>query len=343
MNTNASKIIGKAFLLAAPLLALLTLYIYSDPFKVVHHYYFNNYYNWQPNEINRDYISFENLLYRLWRHQKPSDYIMGNSRSLAFHTDAWKEKSPSVTQPFHYDAASETLRGVYQKVKFIDEHHLPLHNLLLVCDQSLLSKTRNDEDAVHIKHPGISSQNLFSFHTVFIKTFFSSFFCFKWIHYHLNGHVINNYMKDVFAIVPGYITTEAYTNNYYYSVYEKKLKEDSVDYYSVFKKEEFYARPLSEQTSPAVIGTSQTELLEAIHEITQRNRTTMKILISPLYDQKKIAPADLQQLKKIFGDENVYDFSGQNFITNQVGNYYESSHYKPYIANLLMDSIYKHD
>ncbi|MFN8278600.1 MAG: hypothetical protein U0T84_14060 [Chitinophagales bacterium] len=341
MKTSYSGFFLKATALSLPALLLTLLYLISDPYKVLRHYHFDNYYNWQPNEINRDYISFENLSERIHKGDVPTDFIMGNSRSLAFHTDAWQKICPDVERPFHYDAASETLLGVYQKVNYLHQHRIPIRHVLLVADYTLLSKDKNQDDAVHIKHPAISGSSLYTFHGTFLKTFFSSFFCFKWIHYQLNGHRILSYMRDVFAIEPGYITTEAYTNNYYYTVYEKKLKEDSLHYYQEYKKAEFTERPQQQQVLSPALGAAHHYLLSEINRMVKADNGRFDLVISPLYDQKIMAPDDKAMLQQVFGENRVHDFSGINAITANKGNYYESSHYKPYVADSLMQVVYQ--
>jgi len=41
------------------------------------------------------------------------------------------------------------------------------------------------------------------------------------------------------------------------------------------------------------------------------------------------------------GKKNVYDFSGKNKLTTPIGNYYETSHYRPHVANKIMELIYR--
>ena len=61
-----------------------------------------------------------------------------------------------------------------------------------------------------------------------------------------------------------------------------------------------------------------------------------------MYDQKKLNIEDLSILNALFGKENVFDFSGINQITNNLYNYYETSHYRPHVAKKIIDEIYLH-
>lgn len=70
------------------------------------------------------------------------------------------------------------------------------------------------------------------------------------------------------------------------------------------------------------------------------HHTVYKVVINPLYDQNKINSRDLATLKDIFGSDNVYDFSGVNWITSDYHNYYEESHYRPHVAKWILGKIY---
>jgi hypothetical protein len=82
-------------------------------------------------------------------------------------------------------------------------------------------------------------------------------------------------------------------------------------------------------------------MLLEIADIFKKNKTNYKLVINPLYDQVKLNQQDLDILIKLFGKENVHDFSGINFITNDYHNYYENPHYRPHIADYIMGEIYK--
>ncbi|MCX6296671.1 MAG: hypothetical protein NTX97_11510, partial [Bacteroidetes bacterium] len=74
--------------------------------------------------------------------------------------------------------------------------------------------------------------------------------------------------------------------------------------------------------------------------ILKSHNTQYKIVISPLYNQEKLDPGDLNYLVNLFGGENVFDFSGINFITNDFHNYYETSHYRPFVCDYILNIIY---
>jgi len=338
MANKVKSFFLKASLLCLPLLGILLVYIITDPFKVLRTYHFDNYYNWQYWELNRELAGVSNLEERLHKNEIPDSYIFGNSRSLVFRCPAWADVLHDGAKPYHFDAATESLFGVYRKVKFLDHNDIKIRNALLVCDVSLLSKTVNDHDVTHMKHPDISGESEYAYQTNFIKGYFTSFFFLKQMDYLLFKKV-RSYMKDIFAIEHGYIRTEPFLNDYIYQKYDSMLAVDSSGYY-VFKADVFYERPSQQEMSEPVIGSKQITMLKDIKAVFDKDKTRFKMVISPLYDQKKINEADVKVLKGIFGENAVYDYSGQNDITYSRSHYYESSHFKPYIANRILTEIY---
>ena len=128
-------------------------------------------------------------------------------------------------------------------------------------------------------------------------------------------------------------------NDSYYGL-TKEIKEDSLGYYNKMKQQGvFYQRP---KASALILKVTNKEiaLLNKIQSLFAKHHTNYKIVISPLYDQIPIEEEQLQLLYSIFGKKNIFDFSGKNNLTEPISNYFESSHYKPNVAKIILDSIY---
>jgi hypothetical protein len=85
---------------------------------------------------------------------------------------------------------------------------------------------------------------------------------------------------------------------------------------------------------------NQKAMLSNIKSIANKHHTQLKVVISPLYDQKKLNTDDLKFLQQVFGNSNVFDFSGINSITNDYRNYYENSHYRPSVTKEILKVVY---
>ena len=117
------------------------------------------------------------------------------------------------------------------------------------------------------------------------------------------------------------------------------IAADSAAYYAQ-KKDVFYTRDTIQHYGKPEIGPEQLRLLNNIKSILAAHHTNYRIVISPLYDQLKLDPADRAALEQIFGKEYVFDFSGINNITADKHNYYEISHYRIPACTYILDRIY---
>lgn len=334
MEKNVTAFLLKVSLLSAPILFIVMLYLIFDPFKVL--YTYSSYFN--SNEpcyvtLNRDYVSTETFIQN-YPTYKYDSFIFGNSRSLFYEMEDWKKHITS-DRCFHFDASSETVYGIYRKIIFLKENNIPIKNALIILDASALYEISDSRGHLFIKHPKLSGRDKYSFQLEFFRAFCTPnflktytqfrFFDIKssMLDYHIwNYNSINNELKSAYD--------------------EKQIQEDEGRYYR--KKERiFYKRDTIQSYSPPMIGARAEKMWYEISEKLKKDSAIYKIIISPLYDQKKINVSDLNILKKVFEEKNIYDYSGINEITNNVCNYYETSHYRPHITKLIIDEVYKNN
>ena len=146
-----------------------------------------------------------------------------------------------------------------------------------------------------------------------------------------------SYMKNH---IRRYKYPDTYTpisNDIYYD-YDKLIAEDSLAYYKNMSSK-FYKRPITNYKK-AEVSNEEIKLLKAIETILKKHKTSYKIVVSPLYDQIPLEKEQLELLKSVFKTNSVYNFSGDNELTRPISNFYEQSHYRPVVANKILDSIY---
>jgi hypothetical protein len=265
---------------------------------------------------------------------------MGSCESYVYHSEDWKKYIHTNGEIFHYPAASETLYGIYSKIKFLNKNHIPIKNCLLIMDISTLKETEHRYDYIHASHPDVSGESKISFQLDMFKNYFSNLFCLQYVDYKLTG-TIKGYMKNNFAVYPGQIKTTIVNNEFYYAKYDRALKKDSAGFY-YGKKKDFYFRDTvhkRKMLSP-VIRAKQELFLKEIHDVFLKNNTQYRIVLSPMYDQLYFNEQDLSTLKTIFGEQTVFDYSGVNSYTNNIRNYYDNFHYKPMLAKTILKEIY---
>ena len=325
-------------LFSLPLLSLLVFYFWQDPFKVIHHYdsYIDS---GKPYYIglNRDYVSTENWVNH-YPEYKYDSYIFGNSRSLFYRIESWKNFiGEPASKCYHFDASGETLYGLEKKLRFLAGQNAGIRHSLILLDFYTLQHITNSEGHLFIKDPRTSGQSRLAFQAAFLKSFFSFNFFRTFFDLKLSGR-IKQYMED--SIIDG--RTFAYdkiSNEMTMPLLENLIETDPVRYYEAHRAL-FYPRKPEQQVYDTVIGPAQIKLLESIHYILKADSSDYRIVVNPLYDQLKLNPADLRQLKNIFGNGNVFDLSGINWFTEDIHHYYETSHYRPYVADSIMALVY---
>lgn len=324
----------KIGLLTIPIFILGAFYLYFDPFKVL--YTYNCYYDSDKAAVvtlNRDYVSMEIFLAQFPEYQYDS-FIFGNSRSLAYQIKDWQ---PHISSPqskcFHFDAAAESIYGISQKFRYLKKQQIPIKNALIILDVETLQNTDDSKGHIFMKHPLLSGKNRFTFQVEFIKAFLDLNFFKAYLAFVL----FDKKLSPLNDIPWGY---KCENNEIYFSHDEDLIAQNEEKFYKE-RKEIFYKRDTIQQYSKSVITEIQLKMLNEIAEKLQEDKSNYKLIINPLYDQKKMEISDIEKLKFIFGQENIFDFSGKNDITNNVHNYYESSHYRHFIARNILDNIYK--
>jgi hypothetical protein len=317
-------------LLGVPLGASLIGYFVLDPFKVVRRH--DVYYDAEPVSLNRDYVSTEEL-FRL-APTRPNAFVFGSSRSLAFRCDDWRPYLPASARPFHFDAWLETLYGVASKVRYLDSTGLAIDDALFIFDSQAFARTNNQYSHLFVKHPAVSGEPAVAFQTLFVGTFFANLFFVKYFDYEL-FRTLRPYMRDVFPPKPVRHLRE--TNDLIFSADEAELAAGEDAFYA--KRAAVFA-PRTPVTLPPFLQAKQLALIGEISALFAKHHTRVRVIVSPLYDQYALNPADRRALEHAFGAEHVFDFSGVNAWTADRRNYYEESHYRPHVARALMRAAY---
>jgi hypothetical protein len=328
-----ANVIKKILLILLPLICMLAVYLAFDPFEVIYSYktHYNDpkiSYNWDVNQTN--------TLIRNYDYYHYDSFILGNSRSKAFLTGDWKEHI-NVKNVFHYAALAETLFGVNKKIRFMDSHKIHMEHCLLVLDTSLLAGTMNSTGHMFIKHPAISGESPADFHLTFFRAFMDPAFLFPYLDYKITGRLRPIFKKK---FVTGELHYGQVTGDLILVGQDRLIHENETKYYAD-SASIFYPRDFTiEKFSPPVIKEAQLRLLREIKQIFTAQKTNYKVIITPNYDMNYLDRGDIEWLREIFGNNNVYDFSGINTYTRDIHNYYENSHFRPFVGKQILDEIY---
>lgn len=315
-------------------LVILSYFIY-DPFKVLYHY--DNFYEDYFVNINRDYASSQ-LFIQNNATQHYNSFIFGSSRTMAFRTKDWKNHIGQTEKPFVFDASSETLTGIWSKVKFLEEQKVSIkHALIVVCGDHTFAEPQTQTNLLFIRHPNVyKKENWLQFQELFFSTYFKNYFFIHYLDYQIFRQKRAYLYKNIEFIE---LKVDTVTNDLYRTDLDRKRELDSLSYYKEIDCL-FYKHSDLLQYRVAQLDESKINMLRQIKTVFDKEGTDYQFIISPLYDQKRINEKDLKMMKAIFGEKQVHDFSGINAITSSKFNYYENSHYIPSVGKAIMDSIY---
>ncbi len=326
-----TRLLGRIALLATPLVFVFLLYLVFDPFKTLRHH--ESFYEpHDPVTKDRDFVSTEEFL-RL-KSTRPNSFIFGSSRSLAFHCDEWRRYLPDDARPFHFDAWLESVYGVWRKALFLDAEGMELRDVLFVFDNHGFEQTTNSYSHLFMKHPRLSGEPAFVFQAVQAASFYHNLFFLKYLDFRLFG-TLRPYMLDAFTA--NWQRQQRDTNDLVFQGYEDELHAGEDRYYE-HHRAEFTERHPSD--SLPMLGPPQLAELEETARIFRKHGTRVRVIVSPLYGQARLAASDRAELERLFGKGNVFDFSGKNAFTDNPRNFYESSHYRPHVAVELLRLAY---
>ena len=319
----------RSFVLLMPFLMLCAYFLIEDPMKIIYN----------TDDPTSSGVLMNDRLQQA-RHlennpKKYNSYILGSSRSKAFKTKNWNShlNSPST---YHLGVNDETLFGLERKLNFLDSTGADIHNVLILLDHRLISLVKNHKAHIFREYHGLTNETAPAFYQRFFTAFLDLNFISRYWDYKQTGNVSgsDNYLWD-----PGFKFDEK-TGDIFYARMDQAITSDSAKFYSD-NLSEFHDR--ESKVSDKLINEEALTLLRRIQNLLKKNKTSFKIIITPNYDQIVMHPSDVNYLTHLFGKTNVFNYSGVNEITKEIGNYYEYKHFKPYIANQLMNRVYTHD
>ena len=283
--------------------------------------------------VNKDFQATE-LFLKQYKTFDYNSFIFGSSRAFYYNIKTWEKYIDGNC--FHFSSSAESLFGIHGKLKFLDERNVKIKNALIILDYWLLTKTNNSNGHLAIKHPLISGESFPYFYAEMFRGFFPKAMI---AHTELFLTGKRKPYMDKYGVRENVwkldLNSNQLTNHRYDSIIENHF-----DAYYKDKGDLFYQRDSVQQYSVAAIGENQKELLLSMQSILSSKKTNFKIIISPLYNQLKINREDLNYLNELFGEGNVFDFSGINKYTESKYNYYETDHYRPHVASELMKEAY---
>ncbi|MCK5825322.1 MAG: hypothetical protein KAG96_07955 [Ichthyobacteriaceae bacterium] len=330
------RFVKNILIFLSPLLLIVLAVVIADPFKVWFSY--DDYYSDYSVTLNRGDVCLK--LYNKNRSSHKFDsFVFGSSRSQAFKLTDWSEYLGSSSVPFHFDASNEGVYGILNKMRYLDELNVSMKNIMIVLDEECLTNNYNNKGHLFISPTVLSKESELEFYKTFIKDALDLKFIYAYFDYKIfNEH--KGYMGWLISkVIP---KGDKINGDIWYKSWDDSIEKDSTSYYSnLVNKGVFYKRDtINIVNNSNEISYLEKEQLKEIAGILKKHNSKYKIIISPLYNQISLSNERLEFIESTFNKASVYDFSGKNKFTDVVGNYYESSHYRPNVAKEIMKIMY---
>jgi hypothetical protein len=303
-----------------PLVLLLGLYVISDPFKALKKFSLKSF-----STVNREYLSTE-LYLKNQPIQTYNSFIFGSSRGCGLNTYQWKSYLPIGSNQFLFQAWGETITGIYQKISYLDKNNCALNNVIILLDvPGSFADKQESNTAMGLKHYLLSGKSKFYYQSILFYSF-------------LKPTEIYQSAKDLFQKRTYDVGFDSISNDWIKNNKDTwKFRPKQNRSFDVTK---FHSRPDKEVFSNKVIKTDFEDTLNKIKIIFVKHKTAYKIIITPDYNQLHINLEDMQLLKRIFGENNVYNYSGKNSITEDKYNFMDINHFDEIVGWQIIEDIY---
>lgn len=319
--------------IAIPLLLLVGIYMWTDPFRCIHPF--------DPDDIdatNREYLSTE-LFLRNEPTYHYNSFIFASSRGGGMNTYQWKRYLPEGAQPFLFQAWGENLTGIEMKMDHLYKHQVSIDNALILFDiPNTFGSKQLSKDALGIKHYVFTGQSKFGYNAIQFFNFIQK-----------PSFWVSSIKKKVQGVrIPcesDTITNDWVRANRYN--YTELPPQDSLRQCSEMTRRTFFAQIAHSgevvEVSDPVIDERFERQLRHIRAILEANETDYHIIITPApcYTNPAVNLCDLEMLQDIFGTERVHNYSGKNEFTEDYNNFSDPNHFGLRVGFQIIEEIYK--
>lgn len=316
-----------------PLLLLLGLYVWTDPFKCIYQFDVND-----VDNTNREYLSTELFLLNE-KSQQYNSFIFSSSRGCGMNTYRWKTYLSPDAHPFIFQAWSETLTGIEMKMSYLDEHKVPLDHVLVMMDiPGAFKKEQLSHEAMTLKHFIFTGKSRVSYNAIQYFNFIQK--PSLWV-----SSVRKKVKGSKTACHSDTITNDWNKNNKYNCTgipEQDSLRDCSEISRRSFLEEVAYRRNERVVMSKPLITESFEDQLRHVKTILDGNKSDYYVILTPAYcyTNPAVNPTDLGKLKEIFGTDRVYDFTGKNEMTDDYNNFTDPNHFGQRVGWMILEDIY---
>lgn len=316
-----------------PLLMLVGIYVWTDPFRCIHPFDIND-----VDATNREYLSTE-----LFLRNNPmchyNSFIFSSSRGGGMNTYQWKQYLPEGAQPFLFQAWSESLTGIEMKLEYLSEINVPIDNALLLFDiPGTFNPVQLPHEALSMKHYMFTGGSRYSYNAWQYANFIQK--PSLWI------SSVKDRLRNKRVAYESDLATNDWERDNQYN-YTELPPQDSLKKCSDMTRRTFLAKIEHSNkevviSEPLIDARFESQLWH-IKSILDSNHTDYHIIITPApcYANPSVNPTDLAMLQEIFGMERVHNYSGKNEMTEDYNNFSDPGHFSLRVGFMIIEDIYR--
>lgn len=317
-----------------PLLLLLGLYLWTDPFRTLHTFDINN-----VNSVNREYVSTE-LYLRNKDTYRYNAFVFGSSQASGLNTYTWKMYLPESASTFLFQGWSDEIVGVKEKLEWLDANGANIKYALILMDMpgffDMAALESHSPLAMH--HYALHKQPKWQYHA------------WEYINYIQKPSEWINFTKIHIKGTEAPLETDPITNDWLLENAEnfKEIpKQDSLSQCSEQTRRTFFLLNLNVsekdvKMASTMIDDSFMPTLQAVKSIFDKQHTDYYIIITPVYryTHPYINLQDLEKLQNVFGADRVYDFSSRVEYTSDYNDFFDPVHFGTRLGWFMLREVY---
>lgn len=336
-NHGMKRFVLLTLLALLPVLLLVAFYIVKDPFHVVKPYKGQVY---NPDDtislsINWGYITVESYKYFDPKEHFDS-FIFGSSVSWYYLIKDWQRHLPKDARPTHFNALRETLYGIDNKLRYLEQRDVKIKHALLIMEDEMLMRRTLDNDVLFVQHPETTREvSWWRFHQLYFNAY---------RHPEVVAYLLCPGPMTQCVLDKGFATTDVSDrderiNESYYHWADSVIDANPSEFFTP-EHVARYTLPLKELPCRPKINDQVLSLLQDIASILKRQGTDYQIIIPPHYGYEAISSEDLYLMELVFGAERVHDYSHDPELGSDVHYYYDDGHLISRECGHLIDSAY---
>lgn len=307
-----------------PICLLIGLYVALDPYRIVFPYSISYFIEKPLSKTNREYLSIKLFEDNLQRRSYDS-FIIGSSRTGAFNSYQWKKYLEVDNNPYIFTSWRENIQGIYQKIMYLDNANVDINNVLLLfdCGEQYTFNISNGEAPLTNHYYKLSNQTVLGYQIDYFKAFISK-------PSKLHTYIQNAKQKNK-VLTFDTITNDSHLCNDTITVCPKSNM--------LINRTDWEIRT-PEQMLPNLINNDMEVMLSEIYQVLKKHNTNYKIIICPNYFRWKISDNDFLILTNIFGEQNLFNYSGDHSIASEKYYYNDIEHFNSNVAWRIIEDIY---